>query len=310
MTKENITKEEIMISPVVLFVYNRPIHTQRTVEALSKNILADESDLYIFSDGARKSVDIDSVNKVRNYLKTIKGFRSVKVFESHENNGLSKAIINGVNTILSQAESIIVLEDDLITSPYFLSFMNQALTLYRDDRKVVCINAYMYPVGVDMPQSFFIRGADCQGWATWRRGWQTFNPNGKLLLNELRKRKLVRDFDYNNSYAFSRMLSHQSKGLVESWAIRWYASAFLKDKLTLYPGKSLIKNIGFDNTGVNSSDWDKKRYNTDVSLDEIKLIRIESKENEIARKVIGNYFLKTQKPILLKIKHKLLSFFK
>lgn len=228
-----------MISPVVLFVYNRPLHTQKTIQALSENTLAKESDLYIFSDGPKRSIDTDSVNEVRNYLKTIRGFKSVKVFESLENNGLSKAIINGVNTIFNQAEAIIVLEDDLITSPYFLSFMNQALTLYKDDEKVVCINAYMYPVGVNMPESFFIRGADCQGWATWKRGWRTFNPNGKELLSELKRRNLVRDFNYDNSYAFSRMLSHQSKGLVESWAIRWYASAFLRDKLTLYPGKSL-----------------------------------------------------------------------
>jgi hypothetical protein len=299
-----------MPAPIALFVYNRPDHTQMTIDALKVNLLANESDLVIFSDGARRAKDEVLVNKVRKYLPTIEGFKSVKVIESSSNNGLSRAIIKGVNEVLTQYDSIIVLEDDLVTSPYFLSYMNQALDLYRDEENVVCVNAYFYPVGVNIPESFFLRGADCQGWATWKRGWSIFNPDGKQLLKELKERKLIKDFNYNNSYSFARMLAHQSRGLVESWAIRWYASAFLENKLTLYPGKSLIKNIGFDNTGVNSSEWDKKRYDSPVNLEAIKLQKLEAKENRMVRDILGDYFRRTQKPLYLKVKHKLLSFLK
>jgi len=299
-----------MPAPIVLFVYNRPVHTKKTIDALRNNLLAQESDLIIFSDGPKRAKDAALVGEVRRYLATIIGFKSVRVIESASNNGLSQAILTGVNEVFTRFDTIIVIEDDLITSPYFLSYMNQALDMYRDVEKVVCINAYFYPVGTDVPEFFFLRGADCQGWATWRRGWNVFNPDGRQLLKELKERKLVREFNYNNSYAFSRMLDHQSKGLIQSWAIRWYASAFLKDKLTLYPGQSLIKNIGFDNTGVNSSDWDKKRYDTSIRMEKIKLLPVDVKENKEMRMKLGNYFRRTQKPFLLKVKHKILSLFK
>lgn len=299
-----------MTAPIALFVYNRPWHTEQTVEALKKNELAKESDLFIFSDGAKKQRDNDQVQKVRSYLATIEGFKSVTIKENRINQGLAKSIINGVTEILSKHDSIIVLEDDLVTSPYFLSYLNQALDIYREDDQVVCINSYFYPVPAQLPQSFFLRGADCQGWATWKRGWSVFNSDGKFLLTELKRKQLCEEFNYNNSYDFTRMLNRQQKGLIDSWAIRWYASAFTQDKLTLYPATSFIKNIGFDNSGTNSSDWDKKRYDTSIELNAITLEKIKIEENRQARAALAQYFKKTQKPILLKVRDRIRSVIK
>lgn len=295
-------------APIALFVYNRPWHTRKTIEALQQNNLASLSALIIFSDGAKSDDDAAQVADVRSYLHDISGFASVTVIESEKNQGLSTAIINGVSKILETYEAVIVLEDDLVTSPFFLNFMNEALTKYRDNDRVVCVNAYMYPVEKSMlPETFFIKGADCQGWATWRRGWEVFEPDGRKLFHELKQRNLIREFDYDNTYSYSRILYFQQKGLVNSWAIRWYAAAFLQNKLTLYPHTSLIENIGFDNSGSNSSKWDKKRYWTPASNVEVAVHDIPVEESRTAKQTLTDYFRKSKKPLFIKIKDKLMS---
>ena len=100
--------------------------------------------------------------------------------------GLAKSIIDGVGKVLDLHEKIIVLEDDLVTSPYFISFMNEALIMYKDEPKVASIHGYIYPIE-GLPDSFFIKGADCWGWATWQEKWKIFETDGKKLLNELKK---------------------------------------------------------------------------------------------------------------------------
>ena len=236
--------------PIALFTYCRPDHTRRTAESLARNQLAKDSDLLIYSDAPRTPAKRAAVDEVRSYLKTITGFRSVTVKHRFENHGLAKSIIEGVTEILEQSERIIVLEDDMLTSPHFLTYMNEALERYAEDERVISIHGYVYPVGQPLPESFFLPGADCWGWGTWRRGWKHFNPDGQHLLDELRRRKLSRAFDFNGAYPYSAMLEDQIAGRNDSWAIRWYASAFLADKLTLYPGRSLVHNIGNDASGT------------------------------------------------------------
>lgn len=296
-----------MPAPIALFTFNRPWHTKQTIDALKKNLLADLSDLIVFSDGPRSIKDQEKISLVREYLPTITGFKSITIIESPTNKGLANSITSGVSSILEKYDSIIVVEDDLETSPYFLSFMNQSLDLYKDEPNVISINGYLYPIQSDTPQTFFLKGADCQGWATWKRGWSFFNPDGRYLLNEIKRRKLTKEFNYENSYPYLRMLYYQQKGMVDSWAIRWYASAFLQEKLTLYPSVSLLQNIGFDNTGTNSSNWDKKRYETRIQEHPIDVIKIKVEQNVQARKAFGNYFLKTRKPLYLKIRDKVVS---
>jgi hypothetical protein len=305
----NLTLTTMANAPILLFTFNRLWHTQQTIEALSKNLLANESKLIVFSDGPRNEADKAAVEQIRNYLSTVTGFQSVEVIQSVLNKGLSQSITEGVKQALEKYESVIVLEDDLVTSPYFLSYLNQGLRLYAEDEKVISIHGYLYPVEGELPSSFFIRGADCWGWATWRRGWELFEADGKKLLKELRDRKLVRAFDFNDTYPFTKMLEDQINGKNNSWAIRWTASAFLKDKLTLYPGVSFVKNIGFDSSGTHSTASDRI-YDSRLQNSPVKLDKIETKEDVVAREKISSFFRKTNKGRWSRVVDKFISLIK
>lgn len=239
-----------MLAPIILFAFSRPEHTRRTLEALAANALADQSDLIVYADAARSERDAEAVCVVRELIRAAFGFRSVTLIERDVNFGLARNIIEGVSEVLCQHERIIVLEDDMVTSPFFLTYMNEALERYANDNRIISIHGYVYPVAGALPEAFFLPGADCWGWATWRRGWAYFNPNGAQLLRELKQRKLEHAFDYGGSYPYTQMLEAQIAGTNDSWAIRWYASAFLLGKLTLYPGRSLVHNIGNDASGT------------------------------------------------------------
>ncbi len=175
----------------------------------------------------------------------------------------------------------------MLTSQFFLKFMNDTFEVYKDEDKVISIHGYVYPVKGILPPTFFMRGADCWGWATWKRGWGLFEPDGTKLLSKLQEQNLERDFDLGGAYPFTRMLKKQIAGKNNSWAIRWHASAFLNGKLTLYPGISLIFNTGLDSSGTHcrSSDvFDAKVSSKPVSVSRIPLI-----ENEDAREAISAY---------------------
>ncbi len=236
-------------APIALFTYNRPIHTKKTIEALKANFLSDESDLYVFSDGPKGDLAETGVAATREYLKSAEGFRSLHLVYRKKNLGLAGSIIAGVTELVERFGRVIVLEDDHVTSPHFLKFMNDALEYYVQEEKVISIHAYTYPVDQKLPETYFLRGADCWGWATWKRGWELFEPDGKKLLQAIRVRGMLKLFD-RGPFSFSRMLQDQIAGKNDSWAIRWHASAFLADKLTLYPGLSLVQNIGHDAQGT------------------------------------------------------------
>jgi len=276
------------ISPVVLFAYNRLWHTRQTIEALQKNELAAESNLFIYSDAPLNQKFAKSVNDVRKYIKSVSGFKSVTIIERDKNWGLAANIINGVTEIVNTYGTVIVLEDDMITSPYFLLYMNDALNYYKNEEKVISIHGYFYPVNADLPQTFFLKGADCWGWGTWKRGWDLFNPDSKALLNEIRNRKSEKEFDINGTYAYTKMLSDNALGKNDSWAIRWYASAFLENRLTLYPGKSMVENIGTDSTGTHCDSTEK--FHVNLCENRICLSEIPVEENPHAKKALEDYF--------------------
>jgi hypothetical protein len=283
----------VTLAPIILFVYNRLDHTKKTIEALSNNLLANKSELFIYSDAAKDVSQPGDIDKVRSFIKTVKGFKSVTIIEREKNWGLAPSIIDGVTDIVNQYGKIIVLEDDLITSPHFLTYMNDALGLYENDSRVVSIHGYVYSVKKKLPGYFFLRGADCWGWATWKRGWDLFNPDAGCLLNEIKKQHLEKDFNFNNSYNYTGMLQDQIDGRVSSWAIRWYASAFLANTYTLYPGKSFVENIGFDGTGVHCGKVeDQKRELVSVYTPPTL---IEVKDSDNAKEIFADYFAANQK---------------
>ncbi len=287
------------IAPIALFVYNRPDHTRRTVEALQKNVRALESELIIFSDGPKNTETEKAVHEVRTYIKTIAGFKSVKIIESTTNRGLAQSIIAGVTDVVNRFGRIIVVEDDLVTSPYFLTYMNTGLDLYENEARVASIHGYIYPVKSVLPETFFLRGADCWGWSTWKRAWDIFEPDGAKLLSELQEKDLITSFDMDGSYSYSSMLERQIRGENNSWAIRWHASVFLKNMLTLYPGVSLVQNIGQDNSGTHAGGIDQYGR-VDIRTKEIVMQKIAVHEDPEIRRIIVDYFRARSNPNIIR----------
>lgn len=284
----------LMNVPVVIFAFNRPHHLRQTLMSLAQNVGAQTTPVTIYCDGPRSAADADATAAVRATAKSCEGFAQVQTIERDTNYGLAQSVISGVSEQLSQHERVIVLEDDLVTSPFFLSYMNQALALYVDSDRVISIHGYMYPVPTPLPETFFLRGADCWGWATWRRGWAYFNPDGQHLLHELERQHLVSAFNLEGAYPFLQMLRDQIAGRNNSWAIRWHASAFLADRLTLYPGRSLVHNIGNDASGTHSKFT--ATYDVVVSRTPVQVDAIAIQPCVIAYDAVRQYFAEKQRP--------------
>ena len=291
-------------APVALFVYNRLDHIRQTVDALQRNHLAAESELFVFSDGPKDKEAEEGVAKVKGYIKTIAGFKKVTAIERDHNLGLAQSIITGVSELIARYGKVIVLEDDLVTSPYFLEFMNDGLATYQDEKGVISICGYMYPLSKKHADILFLRVADCWGWATWKRGWDLFVPDGIQLYNALQASKLFRKFNLDGAFNYTKMLKMQIQGRNDSWAVRWYASALLNGKLSLYPRKSLVMNIGFDGSGRHGGANDY--FRTELMDRPIVMYRVPLFEDERAIKEIGFYLRKQR----FNIGQKALEFFR
>lgn len=279
-------------APVALFVYNRPQHTERTLKFLAKNELASESRLFIFSDGAASAADEQNVNEVRNLIKNIDGFKSVEIIRQQTNMGLANSIISGVSKLTADYGQVIVFEDDLISSPYTLTYFNDALSHYKTEERVMHICAYMYNLKhANLPETFFYRAAGSWGWATWERAWQHFEHDIDTLIAQFDSSQ-KKGFSIDQTMNFWKQMTDFKKGRNNSWAIRWYASIFLKDGLTLNPSHSLINNIGHDGSGVHSGINDI--YNVVINPKTITHFPTEIKENLEAYNAI-RHFLKHRK---------------
>lgn len=284
------------LAPIALFVYNRPEHTRRTISYLQKNLLAEESRLFIFSDGPKTDADKAKVDEVRQMAKEVTGFKSVKLITRKENLGLANSIISGVTKLVNEYDKVIVFEDDLLSSPYTLQYFNEALNRYAKEDKVMHIGAYMYELKEkNLPESFFYRAASSWGWATWARAWKHFEPDIDKLTEQFSKPGILR-FSIEGTMNFWKQMREFKAGKNNSWAIRWYASIFLRDGLTLNPAQSLINNIGHDGTGVHSNR--ENMYDVQISREPVKFFPTEIKENEKAYAAI-RYFLSRRKGNLL-----------
>ncbi|MVN20004.1 glycosyltransferase [Mucilaginibacter arboris] len=285
-----------ILAPIALFVYNRPDHTRRTINHLQKNLLAEDSRLFIFSDGAKTAADQAKVNEVRALIKETDGFKSVKIIESQENQGLANAIISGVSQLVKEYGKVIVFEDDLLSSPFTLNYFNDALQHYINEEKVMHIGAYMYPLAdKNLPETFFYRAATSWGWATWNRAWKNFNPDIDNLISQFSKTQ-IGQFSIEGTMNFWKQMQEFKSGKNNSWAIRWYASVFLKGGLTLNPSKSLIHNIGHDGSGVHSNKEDI--YQVNVAQQPVQFFPSEITENVEAYTAIKQ-FLRNRKGNLL-----------
>lgn len=234
------------LAPIVLFTYKRLDTLKLTVEALQRNYLAGRSELIIFSDAAKCERDVKTVIKIRDYLKTIHGFKSVSIYEAIENKGLAKSIIEGVTQIIDKYGRVIVLEDDLVTSPNFLDFMNQAIEFYADDSETISISGY----SLDLPSLpgkndiYFGYRASSWGWATWKDRWEMIDWGMKSYDEFMANKQLKKNFLRGGSDLI-RMLKNQKQGKIDSWAIRFCFHQSLHNLKTVFPTISKVQSIGY-----------------------------------------------------------------
>lgn len=271
-------------SPIVLFAFKRPAHTRRTLESLAQNREFLDSPLFVYCDGARNEGEVGLVEAVRQLVRDWP-HPNKTVIARDRNWGLANSVIDGVTQLCDRFGRVIVVEDDMVVSPYFLDYMNTALDKYQDDGRVISIHGYSFPIA-GLPEAFFIKGASCWGWATWKRGWDLFEADGQRLYDELQRKKLMHRFDILGAYPYKKMLHDQIHGRNDSWAIRWYASALLMDKLTLHPGISLVSNIGLDGSGANCDPDDVPLVNfkgAPVCLNEVKIVECQQALNAWSR---------------------------
>lgn len=262
-TNENI------FAPIVMFVYNRPDHFEETYRALANCPEAKQSVLYVFSDGAKSVEGETKVNEVRAALHSAEReclFREFHIIESPVNRGLAKSVIAGVSTVIEQHGSAIVVEDDCVVSPYFLRFMNRALAIYKEDKRIGSIAGFT-PV-FTFPDSFqedvFLTYRSCSwGWATWRDRWVSVDWDMTYLASFCRQPELVKKFNSCGADRFLR-LYRQSKGNSSSWSVRFGAHLVKNNMYTVYPRYSYVKNIGCDNSGVHSRTEEAERMFVDL----------------------------------------------
>ena len=252
--------------PVILFAYNRPEHTRLTIEALCQNRLASASDLHVFSDGPKNDSHAEPVKQVRAYLRTVSGFRAVEVIERERNMGLAASVIAGVTQVLNDHSACIVVEDDMLSSPNFLEFMNTALQVYRERQNIFSVTGYNYPLPIptQYPQDAYLsyRGSSW-GWGTWADRWRTVDW-------------AVGDYarfcaDPHDQALFARggndlpgMLKLQMEGKIDSWAIRFDYAHHRQNAFCLHAVRSKIQNIGFDGTGVHCGTSDEYKVELDT----------------------------------------------
>ena len=246
-------------APIALFAYKRADKLKLCIEALSKNKYADKTDVYIFSDGYKGDQDKAQVEEVRDYIKSIlekNEFAQVEVIKRDKNWGLANSIINGVTQIINQYGKIIVVEDDLITSPDFLSYMNEGLDFYKDLKQFGSISAHTYPIKAleKYNKDIYVTGkGECWGWGTWKDRWENVDWSVSDFVEYFAVKKMRKQFD-SLEKGLDNMLVQQMNGKLDSWAVRWCYHLFKKGLLTVYPRVSKTKNIGFDGSGTHCGD--------------------------------------------------------
>jgi len=259
------------LAPIVLFVYNRPEHTRRTVESLISNTLASKSRLFIFSDGAKNDTELKKVNTVRDYIKTIKGFDKIEIVAREMNFGLANSVIKGVDEIFRLYDKAIVMEDDMISSPYFLKFMNDVLIMFENNYSIYSVTGYTFPIKIPDNYNhplYLAPRASSWGWGTWRDRWKKVDWESKDFDDFINDKFKVNNFNKGGD-DLTRMLKNSIEGKIDSWAVKWTYAHFLNNAFCVYPVKSRIKNIGADASGMHTNKT--KKYDVELELNDMQL---------------------------------------
>jgi len=283
------------LAPIVLFVYNRPWHTRQTIIALQQNELANDSDLIIYADGPKDVHDKKITQEVNDYIRTIEGFKSVRIIKRDNNLGLAQNIIDGVSTIVNKYGRVIVLEDDIVTSKYFLKYMNRALDTYDKIEKVMHVSGYMVPINPSgITETFLTKTMYCWGWGTWKESWNHFNRDCNSII-EVFNNSMIHEFNLYGCENIWRQILENKSGVLKTWAVFWYASIFLKNGLCLNPRCSLTKNIGLDNSGTNCGFLNI--FDTTIANYKPKILPRLSDQNPVALNKLKAFYRKKNNPV-------------
>lgn len=299
------------LAPIILFTYNRPLHTRLTLESLQANELADESVLYIYCDGPKEGCSDEGLQRIAEVKKVVRAqqwTREVVIVESEVNKGLARNVIDGVTEVVNKHGRVIVLEDDLLLSKGFLSYMNTALDLYEQHDKVKQISGFLFPIGLSPRQaSFFMPLTNTIGWGTWKREWSEIDLTAKGY-EKLKTDKVLRHkFNLDGSYNYSRMLLQQMKDEnFGSWAILYWWHVFNKEGLVLFPDYPLVQHNDFDHTGTHSGaddhytqeNWRDDYFVTEFPGDVV----VQEDHYKIFKKYIKSYSRYSVSNIKLKLK--------
>ena len=254
------------MSPICLFVYKRYETTKLMLESLLACPECAESDLYIFMDEARNDTEAKAVEKVRALFDNIKGFKAVHPYPARMNKGMANSVIDGVTKVLSEHEDVIVLEDDIVVSPDFLSFMNEALNAYRNRNDIWSISGYTPRLSEldkrDPKGVFLVPRAQCWGWATWRDRWAKVDWKVSDYKKLAKNRSARQKFDRGGNDLF-RTLEMEHNERIESWAVRWAYAASKNNMLTVNPIQSKAQNIGLKSS-TSHVGWHDERHNVDL----------------------------------------------
>ncbi len=286
------------LAPIILFTYKRIDVLKKTIEALKNNVYADSSILYVFSDAPKGENDRTMVEEVRKYLHSIDGFKKIKIIERKKNYGLANNIISGVTKIVDRYGKVIVLEDDIVTSKFFLQYMNDALKIYENNEKVMEISGFAYPIKKNnYPETAFLHFADCWGWGTWKRSWDLFERNPKKLISEF-SIKDIYHFNLEDGFDQWGQVVQNYQGKLYTWAVFWAACIYKAKGLMLYPYKSLVTNVGFDGSGEHGET--DREYNFILADTPVKCFPVEIKEDSVLRGKLTESLRKTEHNILIK----------
>lgn len=248
------------MTPVIIILYNRPLHTKKLLDSITKNKNYKNFKFYIFCDGPKKKEDISKINKIKILTNNFKKKCNVEHFFRTKNIGLIQNMTKSINLVLKKNNKAIILEDDLILNKYFFDFMDNALLKYKYNRKVFQISGYSYPVKSSDDFHYFLPLTSCWGWGITSKNWNNFFKflnNKKLIINNYLKIKksksLIDRFNFNKSYDYFSMLENSLNRKINSWGIIFYLYLFVNNKITLFPHRSLVKNRGFDGSGSHKS---------------------------------------------------------
>ncbi len=294
-----------MLAPVVIFVYNRPDHTKQTIEALSKNLLSKETEVFIFSDAAKNQKSLSKVNEVRTYIDSLairNLFKSVNIIKAERNKGLANSVIDGVSEIINKYNKVIVVEDDLVSSNDFLQYMNDALDYYESNDTIWSISGYNLPIEIptDYKSEIYFSYRGCSwGYATWKDRWERVDWNVTDYNNFKNNKRLRKKFN-RGGLDMADMLDSQIRGNIDSWAIRWCYAQSKLDMLTVYPIISRIKNIGLDGSGTHSAAT--SHYDSFINNECTKCKFDNPGLNKQIIKNFKNYYISPSKYLLTKSK--------